>query len=86
MQVKESETEALISVDNGSGRLSDGVGPKAPPVWKSNKDLQAWTLGNVAIFIGEDISNVNCSSDEDVAGKDGLFYVLGGLQWVFLRW
>ncbi|XVF46121.1 hypothetical protein PTKIN_Ptkin03bG0001300 [Pterospermum kingtungense] len=39
-QVKESESDPLISVDNGSGMLSDGVVPKAP-VWKSNKDLHA---------------------------------------------
>ncbi|KAA3471775.1 putative membrane protein [Gossypium australe] len=39
-QVKESESDPLISVDNGSGMLSDGVGPKAP-VWNTNKDLHA---------------------------------------------
>ncbi|KAK8509941.1 hypothetical protein V6N13_118487 [Hibiscus sabdariffa] len=40
-QVTESESDVLISVDNGSGRLSDGGVPKPPPVWKSDKDLQA---------------------------------------------
>ncbi|XP_022755528.1 UDP-xylose transporter 3-like isoform X2 [Durio zibethinus] len=39
-QVKESESDPLISVDNGSGILSDGVVPKAP-VWNLNKDLHA---------------------------------------------
>lgn len=39
MQVKESESDPLISVDNGSGMLNDGV-PKVP-VWNSNKDLHA---------------------------------------------
>ncbi|GMI96901.1 UDP-XYLOSE TRANSPORTER3 [Hibiscus trionum] len=40
-QAKESESDVLISVDNGSGRMSDGGVPKSPPVWKSDKDLQA---------------------------------------------
>ncbi|KAE8712683.1 hypothetical protein F3Y22_tig00110236pilonHSYRG00032 [Hibiscus syriacus] len=40
-QAKESESDVLISMDNGSGRLSDGGVPKSPPVWKSDKDLQA---------------------------------------------
>ena len=40
IQVKESESDPLISVDNGSGILSDGVAPKAA-VWNSNKDLHA---------------------------------------------
>ncbi|KAE8667462.1 hypothetical protein F3Y22_tig00112408pilonHSYRG00037 [Hibiscus syriacus] len=39
-QVKESESDVLISMDNGSERLSDGGVPKSP-VWKSDKDLQA---------------------------------------------
>ncbi|GAV58621.1 TPT domain-containing protein [Cephalotus follicularis] len=39
-QVKESETDPLISVENGSGILDDGGVVKAP-VWNSNKDLRA---------------------------------------------
>ncbi|XP_022729663.1 UDP-xylose transporter 3 isoform X2 [Durio zibethinus] len=39
-QVKESESDPLISVDNGSGILSDGIVAKAP-AWNSNKDLHA---------------------------------------------
>ncbi|GLT34830.1 hypothetical protein SLA2020_093230 [Shorea laevis] len=39
-QVKESESDPLISVENGSGILSDGVVQKAP-TWNSNKDLEA---------------------------------------------
>ena len=40
LQVKESESDPLIGVENGSGILADGVAPKAP-VWNSNKDLHA---------------------------------------------
>ncbi|XP_022949361.1 UDP-xylose transporter 3 [Cucurbita moschata] len=39
-QVKESESDPLISVENGTAILGDGVGPKAP-AWSSNKDLHA---------------------------------------------
>ncbi|GLU02638.1 hypothetical protein SLE2022_198820 [Rubroshorea leprosula] len=38
-QVKESESDPLISVENGPGILSDGV--QKGPVWNSNKDLEA---------------------------------------------
>ncbi|KAF8397028.1 hypothetical protein HHK36_018666 [Tetracentron sinense] len=38
-QAKESESDPLISVENGPGIATDGV-PKAP-VWNSNKDLHA---------------------------------------------
>ncbi|XP_015874509.1 UDP-xylose transporter 3 [Ziziphus jujuba] len=37
-QVKETESDPLLSVENGGGMLGDG--PKAP-VWNSNKDLHA---------------------------------------------
>ncbi|XP_058179679.1 UDP-xylose transporter 3 [Rhododendron vialii] len=39
-QVKESESDPLMSVENGASILSDGVVTKAP-VWSSNKDLEA---------------------------------------------
>ncbi|KAL3752505.1 hypothetical protein ACJRO7_013203 [Eucalyptus globulus] len=39
-QPKESETDPLIGVENGSAILSDGVVTKGP-VWNSNKDLHA---------------------------------------------
>eukprot|EP00268_Persea_americana_P047909 TRINITY_DN5020_c0_g1_i7.p1 TRINITY_DN5020_c0_g1~~TRINITY_DN5020_c0_g1_i7.p1 ORF type:complete len:278 (-),score=26.29 TRINITY_DN5020_c0_g1_i7:314-1147(-) len=39
-QAKESESDALLSAENGTVMVSDGVVPKAP-VWSSNKDLQA---------------------------------------------
>ncbi|GKV09613.1 hypothetical protein SLEP1_g21086 [Rubroshorea leprosula] len=39
-QVKESESDPLISVENSPGILSDGVVQKAP-LWNSNKDLEA---------------------------------------------
>ncbi|KAG5567089.1 hypothetical protein RHGRI_002603 [Rhododendron griersonianum] len=39
-QVKESESDPLMSVENGASILSDGVATKAP-VWSSNKDLEA---------------------------------------------
>ncbi|GLU11979.1 hypothetical protein SLE2022_286920 [Rubroshorea leprosula] len=39
-QVKESESDPLISVENSPGILSDGVVQKAP-IWNSNKDLEA---------------------------------------------
>ncbi|OAY66817.1 putative membrane protein [Ananas comosus] len=39
-QVKESESDPLISVENGSGPVSDGAAPKAP-MWNSDKDLRA---------------------------------------------
>lgn len=39
-QAKESEADPLLTVENGTGILADGVVPKAP-VWKSNKDLHA---------------------------------------------
>ncbi|KAK9282611.1 hypothetical protein L1049_010829 [Liquidambar formosana] len=37
-QAKEGESDPLISVENGTGVLSDAV---VPPVWNSNKDLHA---------------------------------------------
>ena len=40
LQAKESEADPLLTVENGTGILTDGVVPKAP-VWKSNKDLHA---------------------------------------------
>ncbi|KAF2290037.1 hypothetical protein GH714_000215 [Hevea brasiliensis] len=39
-EVKESESDPLVGVENGSGILADGVAQKAP-VWNSNKDLHA---------------------------------------------
>lgn len=39
-QTKESESDPLLTVENGSGILADGVVTKAP-VWNSNKDLHA---------------------------------------------
>ncbi|KAF8397120.1 hypothetical protein HHK36_016027 [Tetracentron sinense] len=39
-QAKESESDPLISVENGTGSVTDGNVPKAP-VWNSNKDLHA---------------------------------------------
>ncbi|XP_057953277.1 UDP-xylose transporter 3 [Malania oleifera] len=39
-QAKESETDPLISVENGGGILADGAVPKGP-AWSSNKDLHA---------------------------------------------
>ncbi|KAK9167951.1 hypothetical protein Syun_000091 [Stephania yunnanensis] len=39
-QAKESESDPLISIENGSGIVNDGVVPKAP-VWNSDKDLRA---------------------------------------------
>ncbi|XP_062171199.1 UDP-xylose transporter 3 isoform X1 [Alnus glutinosa] len=39
-QAKESESDPLLSVENGAAILGDGVVPKAP-VWNSNKDLHA---------------------------------------------
>ncbi|KAF9670934.1 hypothetical protein SADUNF_Sadunf13G0120800 [Salix dunnii] len=39
-EVKESETDPLISVENGTGILADVAVPKVP-VWDSNKDLDA---------------------------------------------
>ncbi|KAI6687006.1 hypothetical protein NL676_032919 [Syzygium grande] len=39
-QPKESETDPLIGVENGSAILNDGVVTKGP-VWNSNKDLHA---------------------------------------------
>lgn len=40
LQAKESESDPLLNVENGTGILADGVVPNAP-VWKSNKDLHA---------------------------------------------
>uniref|UniRef100_A0A5B6ZNF0 Sugar phosphate transporter domain-containing protein n=2 Tax=Davidia involucrata TaxID=16924 RepID=A0A5B6ZNF0_DAVIN len=40
-QAKEGEADSLISVENGGSILTDGVVPKASPVWNSNKDLHA---------------------------------------------
>ncbi|KAA8550437.1 hypothetical protein F0562_002121 [Nyssa sinensis] len=39
-QAKESETEPLVSAENGTGILTDGGVPKGP-AWNSNKDLHA---------------------------------------------
>ncbi|CAK7323525.1 unnamed protein product [Dovyalis caffra] len=39
-EVKESETDPLLNVENGTGILADGGAPKVP-VWNSNKDLDA---------------------------------------------
>ncbi|KAG5233542.1 hypothetical protein OIU76_015843 [Salix suchowensis] len=39
-EVKESETDPLISAENGTGILADVAVPKVP-VWNSNKDLDA---------------------------------------------
>ncbi|KAF9597695.1 hypothetical protein IFM89_021173 [Coptis chinensis] len=39
-QAKESESDPLISIENGSGVANDGVDTKAP-VWNSDKDLRA---------------------------------------------
>ncbi|KAG6752526.1 hypothetical protein POTOM_044764 [Populus tomentosa] len=39
-EVKESETDPLISVENGTGILADVAVPNVP-VWNSNKDLDA---------------------------------------------
>ncbi|XAR60814.1 hypothetical protein NMG60_11034333 [Bertholletia excelsa] len=39
-QAKETESDPLISVENGKSILNDALVPKAP-VWSSNKDLQA---------------------------------------------
>ncbi|XP_010252081.1 PREDICTED: uncharacterized membrane protein At1g06890-like [Nelumbo nucifera] len=39
-QVKEGESDPLLSVENGTGIVTDGGVPKAP-VWNSNKDLHA---------------------------------------------
>ncbi|KAI8013960.1 UDP-xylose transporter 3 [Camellia lanceoleosa] len=39
-QAKESESDPLISVENGGSILTDGIVQKAP-TWNSNKDLQA---------------------------------------------
>ncbi|KDP45715.1 hypothetical protein JCGZ_17322 [Jatropha curcas] len=39
-EVKETESDPLIGVENGSGILADGVVQKSP-VWNSNKDLHA---------------------------------------------
>ncbi|PIA32494.1 hypothetical protein AQUCO_04500243v1 [Aquilegia coerulea] len=39
-QAKESETDPLISIENGSGVVNDGVAQKGA-VWNSNKDLHA---------------------------------------------
>ncbi|KAK9159276.1 hypothetical protein Scep_005850 [Stephania cephalantha] len=39
-QAKESESDPLISIENGSGIVNDGVVPKAP-AWNSDKDLRA---------------------------------------------
>ncbi|KAB5512911.1 hypothetical protein DKX38_029939 [Salix brachista] len=38
---KESETDPLIGVENGTGILADGGVPKVVPLWNSNKDLDA---------------------------------------------
>ncbi|KAJ6745116.1 SOLUTE CARRIER FAMILY 35 [Salix purpurea] len=38
---KESETDPLIGVENGTGILADGGVPKVIPLWTSNKDLDA---------------------------------------------
>ncbi|KAH8479960.1 hypothetical protein POPTR_019G128900v4 [Populus trichocarpa] len=40
-EVKESETDPLISAENGTGILADGGVPKVVPLWNSNKDLDA---------------------------------------------
>lgn len=40
MKAKESETDPLLSVENGGGILTDGGVARAPG-WNSNKDLQA---------------------------------------------
>eukprot|EP01018_Ginkgo_biloba_P016081 Gb_29422 [translate_table: standard] len=39
-QVKDSEADPLIVVENGSNKINDNVGPKTP-IWSSNKDLHA---------------------------------------------
>ncbi|XP_043706998.1 UDP-xylose transporter 3-like [Telopea speciosissima] len=39
-QAKENESDPLMSVENGTGIVNDGVAPTAP-VWSSNKDLHA---------------------------------------------
>ncbi|XP_077239136.1 UDP-xylose transporter 3 [Tasmannia lanceolata] len=39
-QAKESESDPLINVENGTGLITDGVVPIAP-VWSSDKDLRA---------------------------------------------
>uniref|UniRef100_A0A2C9WG89 Sugar phosphate transporter domain-containing protein n=1 Tax=Manihot esculenta TaxID=3983 RepID=A0A2C9WG89_MANES len=39
-EVKESESDPLVGVENGSGILADGIVQKAT-VWNSNKDLHA---------------------------------------------
>ncbi|KAK9124712.1 hypothetical protein Sjap_014314 [Stephania japonica] len=39
-QAKESESDPLINIENGSGIVNEGVVPKAP-VWNSDKDLRA---------------------------------------------
>ncbi|KAF9661904.1 hypothetical protein SADUNF_Sadunf19G0117400 [Salix dunnii] len=38
---KESETDPLIGVENGTGILADGGVAKVVPLWNSNKDLDA---------------------------------------------
>uniref|UniRef100_A0A6N2LI52 Sugar phosphate transporter domain-containing protein n=1 Tax=Salix viminalis TaxID=40686 RepID=A0A6N2LI52_SALVM len=38
---KESETDPLIGVENGTGILADGGVQKVVPLWNSNKDLDA---------------------------------------------
>ncbi|KAK1264964.1 hypothetical protein QJS04_geneDACA017027 [Acorus gramineus] len=39
-QAKENESDPLLSVENGTTVMNDGVVPQ-PPVWSSNKDLRA---------------------------------------------
>lgn len=39
----EGESDPLLNAENGKGGSTDAVVPKAP-VWKSNKDLDAWRI------------------------------------------
>jgi len=39
-QVKESEADPLLGLENGATAAADGAAPQAP-VWNSNKDLNA---------------------------------------------
>ena len=40
-KAKEAESDPLISAENGSGILTEGVGGARAPGWNSNKDLRA---------------------------------------------
>lgn len=64
LKVKESESDPLISVENGTSILSDGVAANAAG-WNSNKDLQAQLFTLVIVLF------LWCS-DEDVAAKDSI--------------